>query len=251
MHLRISEEIRSMCLSRPGLEDPLLTIIVDQWPAFYLGSVAPDFQTINDIPREETHFSRMPPETRDQSLNVMRARYPQLWPGKSIRPGQAAFVAAYLVHLQLDLIWHFDVVVPYFAQAPIGSDIRNAYLIHQILLAYLDHSALELLPQNSAETLAMAAPDRWLPFASDQQLIDWRDFLVTQLLPGAMTQTIRIFAERLRMTPDEFAAKLHDPDWMNDELFSRVPVSKIENQLQEAIPQSLELVEWFWLDREI
>ena len=246
MHLRVSEELNALAANRPDLDGRLRDVLRDQWPAFYLGSVAPDFQSLVGLPRAATHFYKMPPQTRDQSLRTMRAQYPELWPGRDQRPDQAVFVAAYLVHLQLDLNWHFDVVVPFFANTPLALDPYNGYLVHLILLTYLDHIAREALPASGAATLAAATPDHWLPFATDQHLAAWRDFLVQQLQPGAMTQTEQIYAERLRMTPEEFAAKLHDPDWMREELFSRVPVSSVQQQIQTAVPDCLDLIEAYW-----
>jgi hypothetical protein len=246
MHLRVSEEMRALAASKPDLDGRLRELLESEWPAFYLGSVAPDYQSIYGLPRADTHFYRMPPESRDQSLQAMHARYPRLWPGRDQRPDQAAFVAAYLVHLQLDLDWHYDVVEPLFAQTTLADDPHNAYLVHLILLTYLDHIARETLPEMAATTLAAAAPDHWLPFASDEQLAGWRDFLVRQLEPGAMSQTVQIYAGRLRMTPEEFAAKLHSPEWMREELFSRVPVPSIQQQMQTAVPRCLDLVEAYW-----
>lgn len=246
MHLRVSEELRALAAKRPGLDGRLRDVLRDEWPAFYLGSVAPDYQSIVGLPRAATHFYRMSPQSRDQSLRTMRTQHPQLWPGHDQRPDQAAFVAAYLVHLHLDLKWHFDVVEPFFAQTTLAEDPFNGYLMHLILLAYLDHIAREALPETAAATLSAAAPDHWLPFATDQHLIAWRDFLVQQLQPGAMTQTEQIYAGRLRMTPEEFAAKLHSPDWMREELFSRVPVSSVQQQMQTAVPDCLDLIETYW-----
>ena len=94
--------------------------------------------------------------------------------------------------------------------------------------------------------LAAAGYNHWLPFAEDEMLNSWRVFLLEQMTPGRSTQTVRIFAGRLRMTPDEFSAKLNDPDWMNKELFSRIPVAAIQRRLQESVPESLDLIEAYW-----
>jgi hypothetical protein len=67
--------------------------------------------------------------------------------------------------------------------------------------------------------------------------------------PGGTTQTVRIFAGRLRMTQDEFNAKLDDPDWMNEELFSRIPVAAIQRRLEESVLESLKLINAYWSGR--
>ena len=127
MHLQLSEELRSLALSRQDFDSRLQNALLETWPAFYLGGVAPDYQTICGIPRAKTHFYSMPPESRLAGQQNMLALYPQLNPGQSLDPDQAVFIAAYLVHLQLDLIWHFDVVLPYFENSSVFDDQRQAY----------------------------------------------------------------------------------------------------------------------------
>lgn len=249
MHLQLSDELLSLALSRETLDGRLLTALEEAWPAFYLGSVAPDYQTICGIPRAETHFYAMPPESRSQGRQALLAQYPQLVPGRSLDPGQAVFMAAYLVHLQLDLHWHFEVVLPYFANSAVAGDLRQGYLRHLTLLTYLDQLAFQSLPDTAPAVLAAAEYDHWLPFAAEDQLGAWRGLLLEQMAPDAATRTVQIFAGRLRMTPEEFSAKLNDPDWMNRELFSLIPVAKIQNQLIESVSESLDLVEAYWFGR--
>jgi hypothetical protein len=249
MHLQLSEALRSLAFSRQDLDGRFQLILKETWPAFYLGCVAPDFQTICGIPRAKTHFYTMPPESKSAAMENMLAAYPQLFPGQSLQPDQAVFLAAYLVHLQLDLIWHFDVVMPYFVNNSIAEDQRHAYLLHVILLTYLDNLAFLSLPDTAADKLAAAPYNHWLPFAENGQVITWRNFLVQQMQPGGASQTVRIFAGRLRMTQDEFSAKLEDPDWMNEELFSRIPVATIQKRLEKTLPESLDLMNAYWTGR--
>ena len=246
MHLQLSEELRSQAAERQDFDGRLQEALHQSWPAYYLGSVAPDFQTICGIPRSETHFYKMPPESKTAGQQHMLALYPQLEPGKSLNPHQAGFFAAYLVHLQLDLIWHFDVVIPFFATRPVSDHLPQAYMLHLILLTYLDNLAYQALPETAPDVLQAAPYDHWLPFAEADQLNNWRAFLVDQMAPGGMTQTVPIFARRLGMTADEFSAKLNAPDWMNEELFSRIPVAAIQRRLQETIPESLDLIKAYW-----
>lgn len=249
MHLHASEGLRTLALTRRDLDGRLLNGLCTAWPAFYFGSVAPDYQTICGIPRSDTHFYKMPPDSRSQGQQNMIAQFPQLYPGSALEPDQAAFIAAYLLHLRLDLDWHFDVVLPYFANSAIIEDPRQGYLLHVMLLAYLDNLAYQSLPDTAPAALAAAEIRQWLPFATDGELETWRDFLLEQMAPQAATRTVQIFARRLRMTPDEFTAKLNDPEWMNKELFSRIPVSKIQRQLNNSVTESLDLVDAYWNGR--
>jgi hypothetical protein len=249
MHLRLSEDLRSLALSCQDFDGRFRLIFGETWPAYYLGCVAPDYQTICGIPRPETHFYTMPPVSKTAAMENMLAAHPQLSPGQSLPPDQAGFIAAYLVHLQLDLIWHFDVVMPYFVNSPIADNQRHAYLLHVFLLTYLDNLAFLSLPDAAPEELAAASYDHWLPFAEQDQVTAWRDFLLEQMRPGGTSQTVQIFAGRLRMTQDEFNAKLGDPDWMNEELFSRIPVAAIQRRLEESVLESLKLINAYWSGR--
>ena len=64
-----------------------------------------------------------------------------------------------------------------------------------------------------------------------------------QLQPGGISQTIQIYAGRLQMTAEQFAAKLDDPQWMQEHLFARVPVTAVQERLVAAVPASLQLVD--------
>jgi hypothetical protein len=249
MHLQLSEELRSLALNNHELDIRLQGVLVDQWPAFYLGSVAPDFQTIFGIPRVDTHFYKNPPDSKDAARRHMLSLYPQLYPGNSLESDQALFIAAYLTHLQLDLVWHFDVVLPYFLKNSDFEDLHEAYLYHLMLLTYLDNLSFQALPDTVAEVLAAAGYDQWLPFAENEQMDAWRAFLLAQMAPGQTTRTAQIFAGRLGMTEEEFSAKLGNPDWMNEELFSLIPLEKIQRRLQKSVPESLDLVEAYWYGR--
>jgi hypothetical protein len=249
MHLQLSEEMRTLASHRLEFDTHLQKVLVEQWPAFYLGSVAPDFETICGLQRKETHFYTMPPKSKQAAQRHMLSLYPQIYPGQSLKPDQALFIAAYLTHLQLDLIWHFDVVLPYFINNSVFEDRHQTYFLHLTFLTYLDNLAFQSLPSSSADVLAVAEYNHWLPFAEKEQVNAWRAFLLEQMAPGKITQTRHIFAGRLGMTEREFSAKLGDPDWMKEELFSRIPLEKIQRRLLESVPESLDLIEAYWYGR--
>jgi hypothetical protein len=78
MYLQFAEEIQVETGSRHGDNGRLRRWLAQAWPAFYLGSVAPDYQTICDIPRARTHFYKLPPGSDDRAFPDMLARYPEL-----------------------------------------------------------------------------------------------------------------------------------------------------------------------------
>jgi hypothetical protein len=251
MHLQLAEAMRLRVRNRPRMVGRQLLLDGANLPAFYLGSVAPDYQTICGMARARTHFYKMPPHALWQGPRAMLAAHPYLVPGAELESRQAAFVAAYLVHLYLDLKWYFEVVDPYFARSDQFAAREQAYLAHVSLLTYLDHLALASLPRDASGILAKARVAEALPVEDQDALVQWQAYLVQQLRPGMATQTVAIFAGRLQMTPQAFAAKLEDRDWMNDELFSKVPVSDIQRLLEESVTDCLDLVAAYWSGRPI
>lgn len=238
MHLQVAEQI----LQETGLGKDLKVQVSNHMPAFYLGHVAPDVQTISGAPRAKTHFYDLPPKVGHLAHVEMMARYPELARASALTMEQAMFVAAYSAHLMLDLRWYREVLIPYFVEPTDWGDLRQRFLAHNILLTFLDQLAVESLPEAARETLAASNPDHWLPFVDDEDLLLWRDKLVTQLEPGGALLTIAIYASRLSMSPDEFAAHLQQPAWMEEQVFEKVPVDSIETMMSSAVDESIGLM---------
>jgi hypothetical protein len=66
--------------------------------------------------------------------------------------------------------------------------------------------------------------------------------LAAQLAPGAPSQTIRIYAERMEMAPDRFAARVADEAWLAQNLFARIPMAQVKRRLETAVGQSIRLI---------
>jgi len=240
MHLQIAEDFRAFAEAEG--RNYLLQLLEQEWPAFYLGSVAADFQTICGVPRAKTHFYELPPAPEEEAHSIMLESHPELAHVAAMRPGHALFVSAYMVHLVFDLLWFRQILMPYFVNTSDWGDFPQRRLVHHILLTYLDRQAFEALPDTAAAVLAAAQPRGWLPFAADADLTRWRDMLVDQMQPGATLQTAEIYARRLRMSPDEFARKLEDQEWIRDRVFRNVPVTEVQARLEAALPECVDLI---------
>lgn len=241
MHLHIAEQIRQKAINNGSHR--LAGILSAEWPAFYLGSVAPDVNAITAIRRVETHFYEPSLPLQHDAYQEMLRRYPQLNHAARLPPPQAVFVAAYSAHLLLDIIWMRQIVGPFFFQrARLGPPAQRR-LIHFVLLTYLDTLALAALPDTAVTTLAQARPATWLPFVPDEALIEWRDTVAAQLQPGAPVRTVEIYAGRLGLSAAAFAAALHDPAWMAEHVFEKLPVAEIQGIVQTAVPQSVQLID--------
>jgi hypothetical protein len=244
MHLQYAEEIRALAVARKGENGRLPLLLAQNWPAFYLGSVAADCQEVAGLSRVATHFYDVPPEPGHMAYPQMLAAYPQLTAASCLTPGQAVFIAAYSVHLMFDLLWFREVMLPHFVQRPDwAAPFEQRHLVHNVVLTYLDQVAYQSLPATAVTTLAVAEPDHWLPFVPDAALTRWRDRLVTQLQPGGDLETIAVYAGRMHISPTEFAANLSSSDWMTDHVFRFVPVADIQAQLHAAVESSLDIIE--------
>lgn len=240
MHLQFAELLRIQV--EGGGNGRLHQMLEKEWSAFYLGSVAADFQTICNVPREDTHFYSLPPAPDDEAYPLMLANYPELSRVDALPADQAVFIAAYCTHLLLDLLWFREVLVPYFVEESDWGDFPQRRLVHHILLTYLDKLAFDSLPDSAADILAGARPVQWLPFAADEELINWQEMLVAQLQPGATPQTVKIYAERLQMSPKGFLNRLQDPEWIEENLLRNVPVDEVQANLQATVPRCIKIV---------
>ena len=241
MHLHMAEQIHSQM---EQTEDGHLALqkIEQEWPAFYLGSIAPDVNSISEIARETTHFYAMPPSPEHQAHQEMLQQFPELAYSDELRNETAVFLAAYQAHLLLDLIWLREVVHPYFVQAENFESRKQRWLTHFILLTYLDTLALAALPKTAVFTLAKAQTNHLLPFMGASVLTNWRDMIVEQLQPNSPVKTIEIYAQRIGISSEEFAANLDDQTWMAIHVFDKIPVDEVQDRLTEAVPRSIKII---------
>ncbi len=240
MHLQVAEQV----LAHPGLSAATRAQEAAAWPSFYLGSIAPDFQDITDIPREATHFYALPPDTNSQVHEVMLAQHPELAQASRLPPTQAGFLAAYMAHLMLDVRWFREVLAPCFVFNPAWDSVGRyeRFTAHNMLLAYLDGLALGALPDSAESTLAAAPTQAMAAFIPDHHLQRWQQFIVEQLTPGAPVRTVEIYARRLHMAPADFARHLADPVWLEEHLFRRVPPAQVQAVLASAVDETVTLI---------
>ena len=239
-HLDITERM----LASDGLSSAIKELLLAHKPAFMLGNVAADLQTITDIKRSATHFYRRMEALTFDAPAIMLEKYPQIADASTLSPEHAVFLAGYIAHLHFDILWFRGILHPYYWDVPgWNASFEERVLSHNTLLTYLDTLALRVLPAGTGPLLAQATPENWLPFATDEAIIQWRDLLTEQLKPDADVQTIIIYAGRMKISPETFKKNLADPHWMQENVFEVVPLEVVRKLLDDTVVQSIERIE--------
>jgi hypothetical protein len=246
-HLSIAQDL----LRHPALAPGARRSLRQNWPAFLLGSTAPDVQSISGQSRRLTHFFELPLQPGVlPPWEQMLVDYPRLAPwetaagsrDEALTPAQAAFIAGYLCHLQADWLWVQAIFAPVFGPDQPWETFHHRLFLHNVLRAYLDRQILADLPEGLDRELAQAEPQGWLPFVADQHLAQWRDFLAGQLRPGAESRTVEVFAARQGLAPEAFYRLLDSEDQMEREVFSRLPRQQLEAYRQRLLDENLKLL---------
>ncbi len=241
-HLRFAHEV----LIFNSLPQPILEALCAEEPAFWLGCIAPDAQTVTGQEREATHFFHVPLRDTVPACRHLFEAYPALALPAALPRPQAVFMSGYVTHLALDELWIKDVFEPIFgSRAPWGMFVERLYL-HNALRSHLDASDLRRLPASASVTLRAARPRGYCPFIADQTLLHWRDQIAEQLSPGQASRTVEVFAERMGANPRAFAALLASPQEMQRRVFDRLPGDLLEQYYRSGITLCLEVLQRYW-----
>ncbi len=241
-HLRFAYDL----LSGAGLPAALLNVLPTEKPAFLLGNIAPDAQTVSRQSREATHFFYVPPRDKVPAHKHLFAKHPKLArPGELPAP-QAAFLSGYLAHLALDELWVDEIFEPFFGSRARWSLLPERLYLHNALRSYLDDRDRRQLPASAAASLRAAKPQSWLPFIGDESLLHWRDLIAEQLAPGNAALTVEVFAQRMGADPGRFAALLASPQDMQRRVFSRLPPGKVEAYYAAGMERCEQLLRSYW-----
>lgn len=236
-------------LNLPGLPPAAHTTLAAEWPAFLLGNIAPDVQTLSGQTREATHFFPVPLNGAPPAERVMFKRYPRLTPPQRLPEAQAAFLAGYLAHLAFDQLWISEIFAPFFGPEQTWATFKERLYLHNALRAWLDAADVALLPAPIGPALHTAHPEQWLPFVKDEDLARWRDRVADQLLPGAPSHTITVFAERMNADPRTFAALVQSPVEMNRRVFTHASPAQIERYRALALAASARVIREYWEEK--
>lgn len=241
-HLSVAREL----LQNPQLKNPARRRLAAERCAFLFGNTAPDVQVVSGQPRQETHFFTLPITGESQpAWELFRTSYQQFFETKSLKPGQAAFIAGYICHLQADWYWIERIFQPFFGQSCTWVNSKSRLYLHNVLRAYLDAEALRTLPTGINECLKHVQPEQWLPFIRDEHLHEWGSFLAQQLHPNGKTRTVEVFAEREGLDPENFTSLLKSEKRMDQEIFIHISQNLLIEYRQDLIVTSLSFLNEF------
>ncbi len=239
-HLNLAKDL----LLRPELPSAAQRLLWDNGCIFQFGTTAPDVQVISNQPRQQTHFFSLPILEGDPpAWELILAENPTLADIDCLPPAQAAFLAGYLCHLQADWLWIKEIFAPVFGPRCSWGSFRERLYLHNVLRAYLDRQVLSSLAPDLPACLSVVTPGNWLPFVEDLHLIQWRDFISLQLLPGAGTQTVEVFASRMGSDVLEFQALVSSEQRMQREVFTHLPLEKVSQYRQHVLDENVHLLD--------
>jgi hypothetical protein len=236
-HISLAETI----LAHPALPVETRLLLSDHHSEFLFGNTAPDVQVVSGQPRVSTHFFDLPLQPDEQpAWEKLLAENTRLADPGNLSAAQAAFVAGYLCHLQADIFWIREIFLPVFGRRSQWDTFSRRLYLHNVLRAYLDR---QILPELTCGALiAGVFPNRWLPFVEDVHLVSWRDYLTSQLQPGARIQTVEVFAARQGISPEEYYALLGSEERLDEEIFTHLPRQTLEDYRQEIVRQTISLL---------
>jgi len=210
--------------------------------AFLFGHVAPDVQVISGQTRESTHFYILPTQgNRVPPWRRIIDQYSVLSCDDGCTPAKV-FIAGYLCHLQADWIWSEQIFEPYFGPSANWKSFRERLYLHNVLRSYLDAKVLGSIKSETINGLAQVRPNDWLPFVRPNDLDKWRKVLTNQFEPGALIQTVEVFASRQGISAEKYYHLLNTEDEMETQVFRNIPRTCLDEYKHNLIQANIKLL---------
>ena len=189
-------------------------VIAGNMGYFLLGSTAPDMRAITKRPREHYHFASLDFEQVGDGAQALLESHPHL---EGLSGREAAFVAGYISHIVLDECWITGVFRPAFGDAGVAPDARGLVLDRALQLE------LDRRTNGVEEYLGLmrdASTPLDLGFVSDEEVTQWRLWVVDFLERDFSWERLRFMARRIARGDEAHAAHA-----VAEELLSATPES--------------------------
>ncbi len=228
-HLRIAQTL----LADKRLSPSYRALLRRQLPAFQLGSIVADARVASGVGREVTHFYAYGAPISERPWRQMLRQNSTLTEARN--EAHLAFLAGYVAHLATDETWALKMARPQFWRRNWPDvDRWDKFFALHLILTVMDERDEGLLEDWQADSLASCEPSGWLPFMSDDVLRGWRDLVARQIMPAGASQTLPIFATRLRCDPAEIRKALDDGARLDHYLWRHIPkalLAEVERQV--------------------
>lgn len=227
------------------LRPDLRAALQAQEPAWFLGNIAPDVQTVSRQTRHATHFFPVPLDGAPRAHVLLFAEHPDLARPRALPAAQAAFLTGYLAHLEFDQHWISDVYEPVFGPQQHWAPTTERIYLHNALRAWWDAQDLLSLSPHDGVILAQARPRHWLPFVRDEDLATWRDFVADQLRLHVV-RTAEVFAERMQVAVADFAQLVGSTEQMAERVFTHCSPERLMGYRAVAMDAAVDLLTRYW-----
>lgn len=181
---------------------------------FLLGSTAPDMRAITKRPREAYHFAPLDVQRVGDGARAMLESHPHL---AGLDGSRGAFVAGYISHIVLDECWITGVFRRAFGDAGAAPDARGLVLDRALQLE-LDRRT------NGVGKYLGVMGDAVMPlglgFVSDEEVTQWRSWVVEFLELDFSWERLRFMARRIARGDEG-----HPAHAVADELLRSTPES--------------------------
>ncbi len=217
---------------------------------FYLGCTAPDIRIITKKGRQEYHFAPLDFQRLGDGIEGLFHAKPHLSKSSSIPQATRVFVSGYLTHIIADEIWILQMYRPHFGNPSVFADSALGDLMDRALQLEMDNKARTRLSQMSEvrRLIEDARNTIDIDFISRESLSMWRNWLLMALHKEFNWERLRFMAKRMSTSPTEAAVKelslkfLASSSIGLQELYSRVPESRVSEYRKEAIRKSAKAV---------
>ncbi|MDQ7026835.1 MAG: zinc dependent phospholipase C family protein [Anaerolineae bacterium] len=233
-HLLISHRL----LNDRALSQKTRRLITAHPSDFLLGGIIADARPAGGK-RADTHFYHYTEPMPDNPWREMFRHYPSL--RQPLSTQHHAFLAGYVAHLAVDEYWSRYMLKPHFADSDWGEDKNDRFFSLHLLLIHMDERDEKALESAIPSRLRQSQAHHWLPFLTDSEICEWRDFIARQL--ETESQTLPVLGKRIQTSVADLRRIMDDTRKMQSRVWDNIAPSVLAHIEAEMYTFAQEQVE--------